>query len=187
MNRPSTGVARCAALITLVGVAVVAGPTSANASYAELSASSWAYTDSHDPRQAFVKLSGDAPLGTRIDAAQQKHTSRFYFTMDLSSLRGKVLHYGFLLGSESTVADCASVGHVELWRTGPITSKTTWNNPPTHLERLGTNQPNRSYRCPGYVGQDVMAAVTAALPMPFRVIAAIGSYRDVKVRGENHP
>jgi hypothetical protein len=155
--------ARCAALSVLIGLALTTGVQPASASYSDLRANLWAYTDSHDPKTSFVKQDGDVPLGTRIDANHEAHTSRFYFSIDITSLRGTQVHMANLAASEASVVDCSTTSTTELWRTTDITDQTSWSKPPTELEQLGTASTFHTWQCPYAIGYDVLTAVNAAL------------------------
>ncbi|GAB4052424.1 RHS repeat domain-containing protein [Catellatospora paridis] len=163
MNRLNGHLARCAALVTLVGTGVLVAAQPAAAGYAGFDAVTWAYTDSHDPGKSFVKRAEDAPVGTRIDAAQQKHTSRFYFAFDITSLRKQVIHAADIGVRERSVAECGAETTIELWRTGPITAHTSWNKPPAELELLATRHVTPTWSCPGWIGAEILDAVSAAV------------------------
>ncbi|HEX6497667.1 MAG TPA: hypothetical protein VF054_01395 [Micromonosporaceae bacterium] len=163
MNRRITMLARFAALSLLTGLGLTVGAQPASASYSSLQANLWAYTDSHDAKKSFVKQDGDVPVGTRVDADNEAHTSRFYFTIDITSLRGTAVHAARLYAREKTVADCKATSTTELWRTTEITDQTSWAKPPTELERLATSGTFHAWQCPSAVSFDVLPAVNAAL------------------------
>jgi hypothetical protein len=121
----------------------------------------WAYTDSHDKRATFLDLDTDVPVG-RWDA-KGAHRSRSYFTYDLSAMHGAIVRQARLVAREAKVTDCAATAPVELWRTGPITSRTSWANPPKEIERVGSVNLGGGADCPGYLGAGVMPAISAAL------------------------
>ncbi|MFD0595390.1 hypothetical protein ACFQZ4_26155 [Catellatospora coxensis] len=127
-----------------------------------ISASSWAYTNSHDSSASFVKLAVDTPVGRQEPAGGTKYKARFYFTFDLARLNGKKLYEANLLARERSAADCTAPAPLELWRTAPIGSAPTWNNPPAELEKLGTPVPGVNYECPGYLVFDLRETVLAA-------------------------
>ncbi len=163
MNRPTRILARYAALIVLVGMGLITAVEPASANQSNVWANLWAYTDSHDPKTSFVKQNGDVPLGTRIDANHEVHTSRFYFSIDITSLRGRQVHLADLVAAERSVVDCNATSTTELWRTTEITDKTSWSKPPTELEQLGTALTQHAWQCPYAIGFEVQKAVSAAL------------------------
>lgn len=143
---------------------VVAAPTTAQAyNYSTLAASSWAWTDSARPNSITVGQPSDAPIGRWLDAEENAHTSRFYFSFDLSGLKGRRLYEVRLLSRERRVTDCTRSTGVEVWRTAGVTSTSTWKNPPAELEKLGTISAGAGQECPGYLARDVAEQVRAAL------------------------
>jgi hypothetical protein len=148
------------AVAITVGITVVASPASAE--NLRLTPSTWAYIDSQAPRTSFVNPPGDAPIGTRIEADGKSHTYRSYFTFDLGPLRGQAVHVGQFSAAEAAVTDCTARPSIQLWRTRPIRSNTSWRNPPAELERIGTYLAGGS-RCPGGVAYSMVAALNAAL------------------------
>ncbi|MFI6759568.1 hypothetical protein ACIBF5_10585 [Micromonospora sp. NPDC050417] len=146
-----------------LGCAVVVEAPAASAAYATLAPTTWAYTDSHQPKASFVNPSVDVPVGTRRDADGNAHTSRFYFTYDLTSLKGQVVHQATVYAPERSVTDCAVEAPVELWRTGPIKEQTSWKRAPAELERIGEQTLGGVGECPSGFGYDVVPAVNAAL------------------------
>ncbi|MEV4493326.1 hypothetical protein AB0K04_24820 [Micromonospora coxensis] len=152
-------------LAAALGMVLGAGLVSATAApaqayrYGEIGKSGWAYTDSHLPNQSFVNPSGDAPIGSWADASGNKHKSRSYFTFDISRFRGTVVHKADLVIAERSAADCTSAQPVELWRTDPITTTTSWESAPRHSELLGTVQAGGPAACPGYLVWDIMPAL----------------------------
>ncbi|MEO3744866.1 hypothetical protein [Plantactinospora sp. B5E13] len=77
-------------------------------------------------------------MGTWRDATGDRHTSRAYFTYDLSRFEGKTIQEADFALWETEAEDCAASAPVELWRTGPVTDGTTWRTPPAQLHRVGT-------------------------------------------------
>ncbi|RKN58727.1 hypothetical protein D7193_09435 [Micromonospora costi] len=150
--------------VTVATGGALAVPSPVHAySYSQIPASSWAYTDSSRPHQAVVGAQADAPVGRWLDAEENAHTSRFYFTLDLSSLAGRQLLDVDLVAREKKVTDCTKGASVELWRTAAFTSGNSWKNPPAELERLGTIDAGAGRECSGPLAQDLADAVHAAL------------------------
>ncbi|MEU5911400.1 hypothetical protein [Micromonospora sp. NPDC047527] len=156
-----------AILATAVGVATVVlatGQPALAADSVNLPLSSWAYLDSQSPRTKFVNPAVAPPVGTLVDDAGRAHTYRSYFTYDLTQLKGAVVHNSYLYTYEDTVTDCSTAATIEVWRTAPVKSGTTWNNPPAELEKLiSVNRGQGSFYCPGYLGFDMVQTLNAAL------------------------
>ncbi|WFE50783.1 hypothetical protein [Micromonospora sp. WMMD1155] len=154
---PLTVVAVTAALLTTISPASAA--TSSN-----VPLTSWAYLDSQNPRGKVVDAAVPPPVGTSRDDAGRTHTYRSYFTYDLTALKGTVVHNSYLWTNENTVTDCTAPATIEIWRTSPVKSNTTWLRPPTELEKLvTTNRGAGAIYCPGYLGIDMVATLNAAL------------------------
>ncbi|WP_432835035.1 hypothetical protein [Dactylosporangium sp. CA-092794] len=147
-----------ATVVLATGQAAHAGMSAAN-----LPRLSWAYVDSASPKTKVVDATVAPPVGT-IAAAGKAHTYRSYFTYDLSSLKGQVVHTSYLYTNEDTVTDCSSATTIEVWRTAPVRDNTSWKNPPKELERLAqVNRGAGGYYCPGYLGIDMVAQLNAAI------------------------
>jgi hypothetical protein len=131
----------------------------------------WSFTDLAAPAQAQLDPPGDAPLGSFV-VDGVKHTRRAYFSYDLTAFRGQVLHRATLSASETSVTDCGTAGPIEVWRTGPIGTATSWARPPAELELVGHVDYGKGTRCPGaYLGVDVLAQVDAAIARGDRTIS----------------
>ncbi|MFI6267689.1 hypothetical protein [Micromonospora zamorensis] len=125
---------------------------------------SWAYLDSQNPRAKVVDAPVAPPVGTSRDDAGRTHTYRSYFTYDLTKLKGTVVHSSYLWTNEKTVTDCSAPATIEVWRTSPVKSNTTWLRPPAELEKLVTaNRGAGAIYCPGYLGLDMVGTLNAAL------------------------
>lgn len=126
-----------------------------------LTRSSSASTDAADPLHIKVNAPGDAPVGTSVDA-KGPHLSRSYYTLDLTSLRGKHVVGAALTIPEKRATDCAHRA-VELWSTVPVTGKSSWAKPPAEVTRLATaGAPTAG--CPAdLAGLDVTSAVAKAV------------------------
>nr|WP_221375115.1 hypothetical protein [Actinoplanes polyasparticus] len=156
----SAAVAALSTTTVLIGVS--AGPAHAE-NYGSLPLTAWAYTDKAQPSTPKPAPQGDFLIGSSKDAGGLQHTGRAYFTFDLTELKGQVLHRLTFYTTERTVDDCSQVAPIEVWRTRPVTSTTTWRNPPKELELLDERSYGSGVICPGaYLGVDVIPAVQAA-------------------------
>ncbi|WP_116066727.1 hypothetical protein [Asanoa ferruginea] len=136
--------------------------SAAEPSYAPLS--SWAYLDSQSPNAKFVDAAVAPPVGTSRDDAGRKHTYRSFFTYDLTSFKGTVVHSSYLYTNEDTVDDCSAPATIEVWRTRPVRDNTTWQRPPAELEKLlSTQRGAGAIYCPSYLGFDMVPTLNAAL------------------------
>ncbi|MEV6844987.1 hypothetical protein [Actinoplanes sp. NPDC051411] len=161
MGSPGRGL-RCAAAVTLGLVAAFVAVPAHAMNYGPGTPVTWTVTDSADPGKAQVDPLGDTPLGSFV-VDGVKHTRRAYFTYDLTSFRGQVLHRATLSATETAVTDCGTAGPVEVWRTGPG-SPISWNRPPAEVELVGHADFGKGALCPGaYLGVDVLAQVDAAI------------------------
>lgn len=148
---------------TTVLVAVAGSPAQAQ-TYGSLPLSAWSYTDKAQPSTPEPSPSGNYLIGSSTDAAGVKHTGRAYFTFDLTPLKGQVLHRVTFYTYERSVNDCSQVAPIEVWRTKPVASTTTWQNPPKELELLDQVSYGKGVICPGaYLGVDMIPAVQTAL------------------------
>ncbi|WP_127503051.1 hypothetical protein [Actinoplanes solisilvae] len=156
----SAAAAALSASTVLVGL--TAGPAQAQ-NYDNLPLTSWAYPDKAQPSTPKPNPEGDFLIGSSKDAAGLKHTGRGYFTFDLTPLKKQVLHRVTFYTLEESVVDCSTVAPIEVWRTKPVTSTTTWQHPPKELELLAERSYGSGALCPGaYLGVDLIPAVQAA-------------------------
>jgi hypothetical protein len=168
----------------IVGVtsAAQAAPVGSN-----LPVTAWTFTDSGQPDAPSLNPTGDMPVGTFRDGIGIKHTRRAYFTYDLSGLAGRVPHQVNLYTSETSVESCDVQAPVEIYRTKPVTSATTWHKAPAELELIRQATLGKGIICPGaYVGTDVTAQIEAALArhekaLTFEVRIADSAEKDAKV------
>ncbi|MBL7261081.1 hypothetical protein [Paractinoplanes lichenicola] len=157
----SAAAATLTATTVLVGLAT--GPAQAE-TYGSVPLKGWSYVDKAQPSTPNPDPDGDYLIGSSADPSGLKHTGRAYFTFDLTQLKGQVLHRVTFYTTERTVVDCSRLAPIEVWRTKPVTSTTTWQHTPKELELLG----ERSYGsgttiCPGaYMGIDMIPAIQAA-------------------------
>jgi hypothetical protein len=151
----SAAVAALSATTVLVGLQ--AGPAQAE-TYGNVPLSAWSYTDKAQPSTPNPDPSGDFLIGS-----SQGHTGRAYFTFDLTPLKGQVLHRVTFYTYERTVDDCSRVAPIEVWRTKPVTSATTWQHPPKELELLAQRSAGNGVICPGAgLAIDMIPAIQAA-------------------------
>lgn len=135
-------------------------PASAAGDTDSLVAPHWAYTDSRSPKRAFVEPDGDVSLGARTDRKGVVHQYRPYATFDLSRLEGTVIHKASVVVRERSAAGCSTAQPVELWRTDPFTTSSSWDSPPRRRELLGTVMAGGEDRtCPDYLVWDLVAAL----------------------------
>lgn len=125
---------------------------------------SWAWTDSRLPSKNNIDRAGDVPVGTWLDGEGHPHTSRAYFTFDISRYRGADIESAKLDVKETAAPDCAKRPEIELWRTAPYTVKSSWLKPPADLARIDTTRLPDQSGCPApYVGFDATEGLRQAL------------------------
>ncbi|WP_253237235.1 hypothetical protein [Paractinoplanes aksuensis] len=156
---------RCAVTLTLAAASAVALAEPARAmNYSAPAPTTWTFTDSAAPTTRSVEPTGDAPVGSTVDSDGVTHTRRAYYTFDITPFRGQVVHAADLWTRETRVADCGTAAPVEVWRTGPVTAKSTWSKPPQDLELVARRNLGLGTICPrAILGAEAGAAVTAAL------------------------
>ncbi|MEU7586414.1 hypothetical protein AB0A95_08955 [Micromonospora sp. NPDC049230] len=125
---------------------------------------SWAWTDSEHPKKINIDQVGDVSVGTWVDSKRRRHTSRAYFTFDITSYRGAVIELATFNAKETGAGDCAKRPEVELWRTEAYTSRSSWAKPPADLARIDTTALPAESGCPAsYVGFDATQGLRQAL------------------------
>ncbi|MGW3890791.1 hypothetical protein ACWD69_19045 [Micromonospora chokoriensis] len=156
-----------AALSTLVaaGLVVVSTATPAAADDVRFQHNtSWAWTDSERPKKINIDQAGDVSVGTWLDSKRRPHTSRAYFTFDITAYRGADIQLAKFNAKETGAGDCAKRPEVELWRTEPYTSRSSWAKPPVDLARIDTTAMPPPAGCPmPYVGFDATEGLRQAL------------------------
>ncbi|MFG2063828.1 hypothetical protein ACGFIK_20690 [Micromonospora sp. NPDC048871] len=163
IHRRLLGALTALAVGTTGVVLVVSSPASAYG-LRSLVPTTWAWTDSTAPHTSFVDQRSDIPVGRWLDEEENTHTSRSYFTFDLTALRGRVAHEASFAAREKLVTDCTRSAPVQLWRTAPVTSTTSWKKPPKELELLTTLSRSADQSCPGgYLTHDLTETLRAAL------------------------
>ncbi|TDC39883.1 hypothetical protein E1211_02500 [Micromonospora sp. 15K316] len=151
-------IAVAAALVT-----VTDAPATANSMRYETN-TSWAYTDSHRPTKIYLDQTGDVPVGSWKDDRGRKHTSRAYFTFDITRYRGAVIESATFSAKETSVADCTKRTPVELWRTAAYTADSSWRKPPADKAKLYVSTLPDAAGCPApYVEWDAAEGLRQAL------------------------
>ena len=109
---------------------------------------SWAWTDSHSPTKINIDRPGDMPVGTWTDAKGRPHTSRAYFTFDISRYRGADIRSAVLDVKETAGGDCTKRPEIELRRTAAYTGKSSWQKPPADLGLVDSRRLTDQTVCP---------------------------------------
>ncbi|MFI5834435.1 hypothetical protein ACIA5A_12245 [Micromonospora sp. NPDC051300] len=141
-------------LATALSVMVAAGTVVATAAPAAAydvryeTNTSWGWTDSKTPDKNNLNRPGDLPVGTWKDAKGHPHTSRAYFTFDISRYRGADITSAVLDVKETAGADCAKRPKIELWRTATYTATSSWRKPPADRGLVDSRQLTDQYVCP---------------------------------------
>ncbi len=146
--------ARRGVLAAALSMVVAAGTVAATAAPAAAydiryeTNTSWAWTDSRSPTTVDIDRSGDVPVGTWKDGKGRPHTSRAYFTFDISRYRGADIESAVLDVKETAGGDCTSRPVVELRRTAAYTARSSWRNPPADLGLVDSRQLTDQTVCP---------------------------------------
>ncbi|GLY42008.1 hypothetical protein Amsp01_080310 [Amycolatopsis sp. NBRC 101858] len=122
---------------------------------ATVARASWGYVEAATPTTAHAGGTGTAPVGTTVRGAT---AARSFFTFDVARFKGTHVVSAAVTAKETRAADCGKRS-LELWRTAPFTSRSSWVKPPAELERLATAGKPAS----GCVVADARFDVTAAL------------------------
>lgn len=125
-----------AGTVLVSGAAVLgAQPASALGSPTSLLRASWSYTDSRAPHDSLG--GGDSPtrVGSWRDADGKHHTSKAYFTFDLSEFTDRQILDARVVGTETRTNDCNKPGATELWTVSGSTQP-TWANQPVEETKL---------------------------------------------------
>ncbi|XTZ16314.1 hypothetical protein ACQSSU_02630 [Micromonospora echinospora] len=128
------------ATLLAAGGALLATGQPATAALTYVTPTSASFTDSARPTTGFPVTDGTAPVGTWEDA-DGKHTSRAYFTFDLTPYQGKHVIKAMGITGETSVSDCDKPRALELWRTDAPISMPTWQDAPTVREKVGDVAP----------------------------------------------
>ncbi|MEU8313477.1 hypothetical protein [Micromonospora sp. NPDC048887] len=141
-------------LAAALATVVVAGTVTATAAPAAAydiryeTNTSWAWTDSRSPAKINIDQPGDVPVGIWTDAKGRPHTSRAYFTFDISRYRGAEIETAKLDVTETAGADCTKRPKIELWRTAAYTARSSWLKPPADLALVDSRQLTDRTVCP---------------------------------------
>ena len=165
-GRSLSRVAAVASSTLLLTSAVVA--TTADPALASLidfvRPASIATTDSHHPTQAFPATGGNLPVGSWLDDEENRHTSRAYFTFDLTPYQGKRIIRASASIEESAVNDCSAPRMIEFWRSDTPESAPTWKTAPVEREKIGNLGPTSGIACPAaYLGINLTTALQQAV------------------------
>ncbi|MEU5949833.1 hypothetical protein ABZ793_30370 [Micromonospora sp. NPDC047465] len=133
----ATGLA--ALLTTTSALLVTAAPATAGG-YQFILPASGSWTDARQPSTAVPETDGTVPVGT-WESDDDKHTSRAYFTYDLSPFQGKRIIRALGVTEETAVNDCSKPRAIELWRTDVPTSAPTWQTSPAVREKIADIAP----------------------------------------------
>lgn len=152
-------------LVPLVaaGVTVAMGTPARAYEFRLLAAKKWAYTDLAAPTKVFFGEQIDTPIGAWRDTRQRLHSSRQYFTFDLTALAGQKVSETRLNVAEVSVNDCTVTAPVELWRTEPITTSMSWVKPPRQLEKIITLNMGAAGACPGSYEVEMASVLQKAI------------------------
>ncbi|MDJ0346525.1 FG-GAP-like repeat-containing protein [Streptomyces sp. H10-C2] len=94
------------------------------------------------PDAAFWNANEDARVGHESDT---NGLSRSFFQMDISNIKGAgVISSTFRIKNKWSWS--CQARPVELWQTGPISKKTTWNNQPAKITKLYTVNDSKGWR-----------------------------------------
>src|SRR5690606_36271924 len=96
----------------------------------------WAYVDKKFPNTAYYNRA-DADTGVGYEP-QYGHTKRAFWRFAVFERTRNATIQSATLRTEVTHAFGCTNAKVELWRTGNISSATTWNNQPAKVTRLDT-------------------------------------------------
>ncbi|MEU7996559.1 hypothetical protein AB0B83_14660 [Micromonospora sp. NPDC049060] len=124
-----------ATLLAATGaLAVTAQPASAGSTF--LRPTSVAVTDAERPTGTFPSTDGTVPVGTWKDPDGDRHTSRAYFTFDLTRYHGQRIISARAITGEHSVNNCDKPRQLELWRTDTPATPPTWKDAPTARAKI---------------------------------------------------
>lgn len=137
--RRAAAVVMCSGVLAGGLVTLAAAPANATTNLFQATTST-ALVDSATPRASDVDPT-TLPVGTHVDANGRRHTTKAYFTFDVSPLLGhEVLSASFQV-PETAVADCSMATVPQAWLTGPATAPTFTYQPRELIELTGPGQP----------------------------------------------
>ncbi|WP_416902145.1 hypothetical protein [Micromonospora echinospora] len=148
LTGPAVGLRRATRRVAITGLAallavpaaLVSGGQPASAGFhTHVDPTSATVVDAARPTTA-LPLTGSAPVGSWEDA-DGSHTSRVYFTFDLTPYHDKqVISAGAITG-ETSVNDCDKPRALELWRTDTPATAPTWQDAPAVREKVADLAP----------------------------------------------
>ncbi len=165
--------------VVATGVVALAAPAVAvNDAY--LSPTTSAYTDQTAPAKSLATTNG-AWVGSWTKNSVT-HTSRAYYTFDLTAYKGGTISQAIAAGSESVVNDCSTTRDVEVWLVDTPTGKITWANAPAEKKLLFSGADTWA-GCPSGLGFDLLTAARQAIAgtgfLTFEVRVPDGHEADV--------
>ncbi|MFG3705757.1 hypothetical protein ACGF7U_13635 [Micromonospora sp. NPDC047670] len=107
-----------------------------------------------------AETDGTVPVGT-WESDDDKHTSRAYFTYDLSPFQGRQIIRALGVTEETAVNDCSKPREIELWRTDVPASAPTWETSPAVREKVADIAPTAP--CRGQLEVPLTEAVRQAV------------------------
>ncbi|WP_154941426.1 hypothetical protein [Micromonospora palomenae] len=169
-----------AALLTTTGALAVTGqPASALQNYVQPVEVTW--TDNARPTRSFQAEDAALPVGSWQSATGDKHTSRAYFTFDLSPYLGQRIISARAVAGERSVNDCDKPRELQLWRTENPTTAPTWKSAPAAVKKLADldvpGAPCPSTYLTTLVTNEVRAAI-AARQSRITFMLRIGEHED---------
>lgn len=169
-----------AALLSTAGVLAITGqPASALQDAVQPVAVTW--TDNARPTSSFPAEDGTLPVGTWQGDAGDKHTSRAYFTFDLTPYLGQRIISARAVAGERSVNDCDKPRELQLWRTENPAGAPTWKTAPAAIKKLADldvpGAPCPSAYLTTLVTDEVRAAI-AANERKVTFMLRIGEHED---------
>ncbi|WP_285545765.1 ricin-type beta-trefoil lectin domain protein [Streptomyces lavendulae] len=101
----------------------------------------WAWAYRSWPNNSYWNTKQDVRVGYESDT---NGLSRTFFQLDTANIKGALISKSTFRVKETWSWSCTATP-VELWTTGPISSKTTWNNQPSKGTRLATVTAAKGY------------------------------------------
>ena len=169
-----------AALLTTTGAVAFTGqPASALLNFVQPVEVAW--TDNAQPTRSFAAEDGAVPVGTWQSESGDKHTSRAYFTFDLTPYHGQRIISARAVTGERSVNDCDKPRELQLWRTENPATAPTWKTAPDTIEKLADlSLPDAP--CPStYLSTLISDAVTKAVAAKqdkLTLMLRIGEHED---------
>jgi hypothetical protein len=120
------------------GLVALAGPAAATG-FVTTAPTSTASTDSATPHASHLDPA-TLPVGTTVTSPGHRHTSKAYYTFDLSHLAGHQILFAQYLVPETAVADCSVATTPQSWLTASATRPTFADPPHEQSELSGPGQ-----------------------------------------------